>query len=384
MAVRKYYFIVGAETLAPSMITRGGVQGEHNATEIIFKMDSSLISALNKLTAEGKTFHYRFDGYDGAGGKMPPTQPISFVPGEIDTETEFSYSLEHQLTKCGGTVQIFFVITLVDSENTEFELYAYSVKMTLKALPTGKDTKKEEYESISTLAVITKENAEKAASASVLAIEAQGKTEDARAALEGYSEWVFDGGDASGSVGIELVVDKEMSDTSSNTVQNRVIKAYIDGKKEDTDKKIKEINDNLNDVGDEISEVDKELSELKVEMVDYVVEQGEKDGGYYEKWLSGKAKYWGKKSYGDVSCGKSWHNWYETEALTLKLPEGLFIGDFPDDFDIRLLKGAAVGFANLGAIAPTTTEIKFSFSRPTATTFYDCVVGYRVIGRWKE
>ena len=198
--------------------------------------------------------------------------------------------------------------------------------------------------------------------ASASAIEAQGKTEDARAALEGYSEWVFDGGDASGSVGIELVVDKEMSDTSSNTVQNRVIKAYIDGK----------------------SEVDKELSKLKTDMVDYIVEQGEKDGGYYEKWLSGKAKYWGKKSYGDVPCGKSWHNWYETEALTLNLPEGLFIGDFPDDFDIRLLKGGAVGFTNLGAIAPTTTEIKFSFSRPTATTFYDCVVGYRVIGRWKE
>ena len=90
--------------------------------------------------------------------------------------------------------------------------------------------------------------------ASASAIEAQGKTEDARAALEGYSEWVFDGGNASGSVGIELVVDKEMSDTSSNTVQNRVIKAYIDGKKEDTDKKIKEINDNLNRVLGKIKE----------------------------------------------------------------------------------------------------------------------------------
>lgn len=253
MAVRKYYFIAGAETLSPSMITRGGVQGEHNATEIIFKMDSSLISALNELTAEGKTFHYRFDGYDGAGGKIS-TQPISFVPGETGTETEFSYSLEHQLTKYGGTVQILFVITLVDGENTEVELYSYSVKMALKALPTGKDTEKEEYESISTLAVITKENAEKAAEASASAIEAQGKTEDARAALEGYSEWVFDGGNASGSVGIELVVDKEMSDTSSNTVQNRVIKAYIDGKKEDTDKKIKEINDNLNRVLGKIKE----------------------------------------------------------------------------------------------------------------------------------
>ena len=227
MAVRKYYFIAGAETLSPSMITRGGVQGEHNATEIIFKMDSSLISALNELTAEGKTFHYRFDGYDGAGGKIS-TQPISFVPGETGTETEFSYSLEHQLTKYGGTVQILFVITLVDGENTEVELYSYSVKMALKALPTGKDTEKEEYESISTLAVITKENAEKAAEASASAIEAQGKTEDARAALEGYSEWVFDGGDASGSVDIDLVIDDEMSGTSNNLVPNKVIKQYVD------------------------------------------------------------------------------------------------------------------------------------------------------------
>lgn len=46
--------------------------------------------------------------------------------------------------------------------------------------------------------------------------------------LEDNTEWVFDGGDASGSVDIDLVIDDEMSGTSNNLVPNKVIKQYVD------------------------------------------------------------------------------------------------------------------------------------------------------------
>ena len=46
--------------------------------------------------------------------------------------------------------------------------------------------------------------------------------------LEDNTEWIFDGGDASGSVEIDLAIDGEMSDTSNNPVSNKVIKKYVD------------------------------------------------------------------------------------------------------------------------------------------------------------
>lgn len=46
--------------------------------------------------------------------------------------------------------------------------------------------------------------------------------------IEEGSVWIFDGGDAENEAEIEFVVDEEMSDTSANSVQNKVIKKYID------------------------------------------------------------------------------------------------------------------------------------------------------------
>ncbi|MBR4972856.1 MAG: hypothetical protein IKY45_00150 [Clostridia bacterium] len=48
--------------------------------------------------------------------------------------------------------------------------------------------------------------------------------------LEDKTEWIFNGGNASGSVGVELVIDNEMSDESDNLVSNKIIKRYVDEK----------------------------------------------------------------------------------------------------------------------------------------------------------
>ena len=48
--------------------------------------------------------------------------------------------------------------------------------------------------------------------------------------LEDNTEWIFNGGDASGSASVDLVIDDEMSSESDNLVSNKVIKKYIDEK----------------------------------------------------------------------------------------------------------------------------------------------------------
>lgn len=49
-----------------------------------------------------------------------------------------------------------------------------------------------------------------------------------RVPLDAKTEWIFDGGNASGSVGLELIIDNEMSGESDNLVPNKVIKQYVD------------------------------------------------------------------------------------------------------------------------------------------------------------
>lgn len=115
---------------------------------------------------------------------------------------------------------------------------------------------------------------------------------------------------------------------------------------------------------------------------DYEIEHGAEGTQTYEKWASGKAVYYGKQNYGSVLCDKPWNGLYETDILTLDLPEGLFI-DAPHFLNLRLLYGGAVGDIQHGSIAPTKSQITFAIKRPTIYTFTDCTVGFYVIGRWK-
>ena len=48
--------------------------------------------------------------------------------------------------------------------------------------------------------------------------------------LEDKTQWIFNGGNASSSVNVNLVIDDEMSSTSNNLVSNKIIKEYVDEK----------------------------------------------------------------------------------------------------------------------------------------------------------
>lgn len=227
MAVRQIEYTVKADGLSPSVKQFGGVQGDHRATEVIFNISNELYNALSEQAASGGDLIYRFDGYDGEGGMCRSDRKA--LPEEIEDEPiQVVYPLEEWLTRYGGIVRVVLVISLSKNDLTEMELYSFPAILQLKNLPSGDKVSGESYESMSVLAQVAKDSAETAVKAKDDAVTAKAQTEEARAALEGDTVWIFDGGDASGEVEIDLVVDGAMSDISTNPVQNKVVKKYVD------------------------------------------------------------------------------------------------------------------------------------------------------------
>ena len=93
--------------------------------------------------------------------------------------------------------------------------------------------------------------------------------------FKGGTEWVFDGGDASNNLNIELVIDKQMSDESDNPVANRVVKQYVDTQ-----------------IQDSTSEVLNTMSDYNANIKDYFTDTGTDGIWTYEKRASGIAECW--------------------------------------------------------------------------------------------
>jgi hypothetical protein len=234
MAVRKIEFTVSSDGITPSVKQFAGVQGDHKATEVVFNIAPELYQSLTAQATNGAKLIYRFDGYDGEGG-FKPSDTFEF------TETQVSYLLEEWLTRFGGIIKVVLVISALKDDLTQMELFNFPALLQLKNSPEGVEIDGINRESMSTLAQVAKDSANTAVNAKHIAVEAQEKTELARAALENGTVWVFDGGDASGNVDldgdgtpdmntadIKFMVDNEMSDDSENAVKNKVIKAYVD------------------------------------------------------------------------------------------------------------------------------------------------------------
>lgn len=220
--VRKIEYTVTESGIAPAVTQFGGVQGEHRATELSFHIDNVLWGKLKTLVENGGgSLIYRFDGFDGEGGvHRSDTNALS---GEY-----VSYFLEEKLTRYGGTVRAVLIISWLKSNTTELELYSFPAALKLKGVPMGTESEENNRESMTALAEATKYNATVAKYASATAVDAMERTENARAALENGTVWIFDGGDSESEVGVEFVVDGAMSSTSNNAVANKVIKAYVD------------------------------------------------------------------------------------------------------------------------------------------------------------
>jgi hypothetical protein len=255
--IRKITYLVTKDTkgITPNTIQWAGMQYEDCATEVIFDL-----SALDRTLG----CNYRIDfNSDGAG--YHPSKNLTLKNGKI------SRTIPKFITQYGGELQITAVVTSI--ETTEV-VYSYPVKVRLTPVDKsqhGNETVEgnlsEMEESVKDMTRRCEDASYDAARFAKSAENDRALTEEARFALEHDSEFVFLGGDASGSASTELVVDGVMSDASKNPVMNKVAKKYVD---------------------DQIAIVNAQIASA----VDYIVEQG---GAFvngatwdYEKWASGK------------------------------------------------------------------------------------------------
>lgn len=215
MAIRTIEYTVTKDGITPQSQQFGGVMGDHKATELLFTLDEELFESILS-ESNGNRVVYRFDGYDGSGWMD------STVPQEL-TEKPCSYMLEEWITRHGGNIKIFLVITEIINDSTEMELYSFPAVLKLKSRPEGLQVEGDSRESLSALVEVSKSAAESAVSSAASALESQLKTEESKVALEQGSQFVFLGGNSKGSVDINLVVDDNLSSTSSNPVSNKAI-----------------------------------------------------------------------------------------------------------------------------------------------------------------
>ena len=222
-AIRKFEYIISTNSISPSDIKKGGVQGEHKATQIDFVASDDLIAELKSLAANGGTLCYRFDSYDGTKTKYS-YGPVEF--GIEEDKRKFSHLIRKEVTRFGGMIEVRLIITLTNDEVTEREYKTYSVKLSLNSLPDSADVSGEGYDSVSTLAMIARSNAGQAERCKEAALAAAERTEAARLALENGAEWEFDGGDAGTEADIEYILDDTVSQGSNNPVKSSGIYAY--------------------------------------------------------------------------------------------------------------------------------------------------------------
>lgn len=259
MSIRKIEINVSGIT-EPKTVERiwAGIQYEDNATELVF--DISSVNLTNAL--------YRID-FDSNGAGYHPSKNLVASNGKI------ARKIPKLITAYGGEAEATAIITELDETGKETgTIYSYPTILYFTPVQKsefGNETVEgnlsEMEESVKDMTRRCEDASYDAARFAKSAENDRALTEEARFALEHDSEFVFLGGDASGSTSAELVVDGVMSDASKNPVMNKVAKKYVD---------------------DQIAIVNAQIASA----VDYIVEQGKAfvNGATwdYEKWASGK------------------------------------------------------------------------------------------------
>ncbi len=284
MAIREIKYTVTADGIDPAAQQPGGIQGDHNATKLVFTLEQDFYeSIINE--ADGKTVIYRFEGFDCLG-KMTAGEPFPLVQ-------TMTYPLENWLTKEGGTIKVHLVLSVMEGDNTIIDIYTFPTLLKLKE---NNVTAPSDYENLPNLAFVAKEAAKSAAQDAQTASNAKTKTLEAMLALESGSVIIFQGGNAKSRFSVDLAVDSEISDASENPVENRIVKKYVDNFLNDSTearkiaeenaKKVKTIEDDLNGTQQKVE---------KLYVTDFgtkeVTEQnGSKTKWTYKIWSNGEAE----------------------------------------------------------------------------------------------
>lgn len=312
MSIRTINYTVTADSITPSTLQRGGLQGEHNATELVFKVENSLVEKLLQAS-QGGTIYYRFEGHTGIGLKNSTLPVVLNIPEDYSDGFTLNYLLENWLTREGGNIAVYLIFSIISKAETLVDIYSYPARLKLEAVPDGKYTDGKNYESMAKLSVAAEDAAERAENAAEISVEAKELTEEARFALENGAEFVFQGGDAKGAADIDLVVDGEFSENSSNPISNAAVakefKNYIST--ENADKKYVNVDDYALDKKQYTKDketADTERSDIKKKLdtiSDHLIEQGINGIWYYEKYDSGFIKLYGFETRENVSITQS-------------------------------------------------------------------------------
>lgn len=221
MALREIKFTVGADgALSPANEQIGGVQGEHKATELVFVLDE-VYGQLQEHSKNG-TLVYRFDIVDGEGKEHHSDTALLCGP-------EVRLPLEYAITQHGGLIKVVLIVSFMRESADEPETFVVkSEEAQIKLAFSPHVNEKQEYEDISILVQTVKAKAAEAEKALEEIQTAKSAIEDLLGELDNPNEFVFQGGNASGAIDADFVIDSIMSPLSRNAVENRVVKEYVD------------------------------------------------------------------------------------------------------------------------------------------------------------
>ena len=221
MAIRTITYSVKSDGISPNTEQQAGLQSEHAVTQLVFTLDSTLYQALLSEKGETDALVYRFDCCDSMGGAVK-TEPKTLTSDTV------SFTVGENLTRSGGKARVYLVISRYNAEEkTETELLSFPAKLRFENVPEADSDNGNPRESLSTLTEAAKNAAERAKQSADTAVEAEGKTETARLAIEGGSTVIFDGNGTFGEMGVDFVVDTELSEASDNAIANKTVAQAI-------------------------------------------------------------------------------------------------------------------------------------------------------------
>lgn len=178
--MRKLNYTVGIDSISPDTAQFGGVQGEHNATDIEITLTDELVLALTGLIGE---VYYRVDLVDGAGAHYIG-EPIAF-----GGENKISYQVPQSATAEGGNAEVRLVFSEVEGSETNSVIYTFGMRLYFEPSFHGDET---EVKAVADLSGLVKKASDCAERAERSAVLAKNASYLAGQSLEEIDEIIFD------------------------------------------------------------------------------------------------------------------------------------------------------------------------------------------------
>ncbi len=220
MAINTISYTVSTLGLEPNTKQFGGVQGDHNKLRLNFTIEQALWDKLQEEKVNAGTLYYRFDLHNGEGAKSS-SEP------QVLENLLITFDVEEWLTRFGGVGKVELVITLCEDSETHLELYSFPALLQFKNRTTGSEPDANEYRSMTTLAMMAKEAANKAETSRLQAQAASDSANDVRTALDRGMLLKLDGKRAGGLAEIFKSISGEITQTGQNPVSGAAVYAAL-------------------------------------------------------------------------------------------------------------------------------------------------------------